>query len=94
MQACSNFPKIYGLIDKSVFEIVLQTCSKTEMPPNPRRKEAIIILIESFFSGILQTIFKPLVSSKIPAIKPVEKLSGICNKLNIGVIAVTKVSSR
>ena len=69
-QACKIFPKIYGVIDKSVLEIQLQTWSKTEMPPRPRRKEAIIIFIEIFFSGILQIIFSPLVNYIIPDIKP------------------------
>ena len=40
------------------------------MPPRPRRKEAIIIFMEIFFSGILQIIFSPLVNSIIPEIKP------------------------
>ena len=44
MQACKSLPNMYGLIDKSVFAIVLQTWSKTDRPPRPRRKEAKIML--------------------------------------------------
>ena len=69
-QACRIFPKIYGVIDRSVLEIQLQTWSNTEMPPKPRMKEAIIIFIEIFFSGIWQIIFSPLVNSITPEIIP------------------------
>lgn len=85
---------MYGLIDKSVFEIVLQTCSKIENPPNPKRKEAKIILIEIDFSGILQIIFKPLVSSKIPETKPLQKSVGIWNKQKTGSKQFDSVSNR
>ena len=44
MQACNSFPNTYGFIDKSVLAIVLQTWSKTDNPPSPKRKEANIIL--------------------------------------------------
>ena len=84
MQACNNFPNIYGFIDKSVFAIVLQTWSKTDNPPRPRRKEDRIMLYDRCFSGRLQIIFKPFVNSKMPEMKPVVNFSGICRKLNIG----------
>ena len=52
------------------------------MPPNPKRKDAIIILIDNFLAGILQIIFRPLVNSKIPENKPLLNSGGIFNKLN------------
>ena len=73
-------------MDKSVLDIVLQTCSKTEIPPKPSIKDAIMILIDSFFSGILQITLKPLVSSIIPETNPNINVFGICNKSNKGSI--------
>ena len=81
--ACSNLPRIYGFIDKSVFAIVLQTCNNIDIPPRPRRKEAIIMFIDKFFSGMLHIIFKPFVNSRIPEMKPVQNVEGICSKLKI-----------
>ena len=52
-----------------------------------------MILIDNFFSGILQIILSPLVNSKIPEINPVENFPGICNKLKIGFKQFAKTSS-
>ena len=67
---------------------MLQTCSKIDIPPKPRRNDAIIILIDNFFIRILQILFKPLVTSKIPSIMALLKLAGIFSKLNKGLIKV------
>ena len=64
-----------------------------EKPPNPNKKDAIIILIDNFFDGILHTIFNPLVNSKIPEIIPLPNSVGIFNKLNIGFIELDKTSN-
>ena len=61
-----SLPSIYGLIDISEVEVILNTCSNTEIPPNPSKKLHTIIFIEIVFIGILDTIATPFVSSTIP----------------------------
>ena len=39
---------MYGFIDKSVFEVMLNTCKNTEIPPKPSRNAVITRLIERF----------------------------------------------
>ena len=39
---------LYGLIDKSLLEVILSTCNKTEIPPKPSKNAVINILMESF----------------------------------------------
>ena len=82
------------MIDKSVLEITLQTCNKTEIPPNPSKKEARIILMDKCFSVILQIILRPLVNSKIPQEKPLQNFVGMCKKLNIGDNKSAKTSNK
>ena len=36
---CNNLPYIYGFIDKSVFETMLNTCKNIDNPPKPRKRE-------------------------------------------------------
>ena len=84
----------YGKIDISVLEIIPHTCSNTENPPNPNKKAEIIIFVEIFLIGILETIFTPFVSSIIPEIIPFEKLVGIFKAERIGFIANDKASNK
>lgn len=84
---------MYGLIDKSVFEVILRTWSNTEIPPNPKRKAVKIILIESFLQAIKEIDLIPFVISKKPQIRGVIKEVSICKKLNNGEIQVEKKES-
>ena len=59
-------PIIYGFIDIFAFDIILKTCKRTENPPNPSKKEQIIIEIGLEF---MATNLMPLVTSIIPVNK-------------------------
>ena len=63
---CSTFPITYGLIERCTFEIMLETCSKTHIPPKPSKKLAIIIFWEIALRWTKVAEFIPLVSSIIP----------------------------
>ena len=39
---CNNLPKIYGFIEISDLEIILNTCNIIEIPPKPNKKAQII----------------------------------------------------
>ena len=65
-QPCNNLPYVYFLIDNPFLLIILKTCSKTEKPPNPNKKEQKIILVERFLTGVPATKLTPFVSSTIP----------------------------
>ena len=80
---------MYGFIDKSVFEVILNTCRKTEIPPKPRRKAAKIILIESFLHAIEEIILIPFVISNKPVINPLAKVISILKNLKIGLTRFT-----
>lgn len=82
---CKILPNIYGFIDKSVFEVILSTCNKTEIPPNPSKNAENKIFIESIFIWIFEINEIPFVISKIPVKNGVIKFVGICNKLNDGI---------
>lgn len=79
-----SFPQIYGFIDKSVLATILQTCNNTDIPPTPKRKAVIIILIEIFLHAIQEIVFIPFVISKKPVTKGAIKLVSILIMLNIG----------
>ena len=49
-------------MDRSDFEVILSTCNKIEMPPNPSKKEARVMLVEIAFCEIEAISFNPLVS--------------------------------
>ena len=59
-------PIIYGFIDKSVFEIILHTCRRTDIPPKLKKKAVMIsfILIDIYVSEVIS--FIPEVVSSIP----------------------------
>ena len=64
---------------------MLYTCNNIEIPAKPNKKLVNIILIDIFLHGIVEMPITPLVSSKIPDIKEVQKLkSCIPNNLKIG----------
>jgi len=60
---------MYGLIDKSVLDVILKTCKNIESPPIPKRKAVIIILKESSLIFIQDIKDIPLVISNIPTSK-------------------------
>ena len=63
-------------MDKSLLEVMLRTCNKTEMPPNPSKNAVIMILIESFLQAILEIVLMPLViSKKHVKIGPIKEVS-------------------
>lgn len=88
------FPYIYGLIDKSVLEVILNTCKRTEIPPKPSKNAVIIILIDSFLKAIFEIIFIPLVISNNPVKIPDIKLVSILKKLHNGVNNSSNISSK
>ena len=57
---------MYGFIDISDLEIMLNTCSIIEIPPNPNKKAQIIILTAKFLFITEDTATTPFVSSKSP----------------------------
>lgn len=65
---------------------MLKTCSKTEIPPKPSKKEVMIILIESFLQAILDILLIPLVISKNPVTRGEMKLESMFNALKMGEI--------
>jgi len=73
-------------MDKSVFEVILRTCSKIEIPPKPRRKAVKIILIDIFLHAILEILLIPFVISNIPVNKGWVKSVSICINSKIGLI--------
>ena len=88
MIPCNSFPKIYGLIDKSLLEVILSTCNKTEIPPKPSKKAVINILIESFLQAILEIVLIPFVISKKPVNSGSIKEGEICIKSKNGVATI------
>lgn len=71
-------------MDISDFEVILHTCSKTEMPPNPSKKAQIIILIPSVLQGTKLTKLTPEVSSIKPDRKGTINRVFTFNGTNIG----------
>ena len=66
---CIHLPMKYFFIDKSVSEMILKTCSKTEIPPNPSKNADKIIFCDTLFIFIKAIKLTPFVSSKIPQSK-------------------------
>lgn len=82
---CNILPIIYGFIEISLLEIILNTCNNIEIPPNPNRKEDKIILIEISLQAIELICLTPFVTSIIPDKKLLAKaLLLIPNKLKTG----------
>lgn len=76
------------------FEIMLNTCKRTERPPNPSKKAHIIIFTERDLFGMAHTLLTPFVSSIIPE-KMLSQNSGDNPKmLNKGENALLKMSKK
>ena len=75
---------MYGLIDILLFEVMLNTCNITEIPPNPNKNAHIIIVILIVLVGILQIYCTPFVNSIKPVYIPCKKLLSIPIKLKKG----------
>ena len=69
--------------------MILSTCNKTEIPPNPSKKAVINILIESFLQAILEILLIPFVISKKPVNRGSIKEGEICIKLKNGVAMIS-----
>lgn len=65
------FRIIYGFIEISELDVILNTWSITDIPPNPSKNAEITTFTESTLNGILAIIDTPFVSSIIPENKPV-----------------------
>lgn len=65
-------------------EVILKTCSKIENPPKPSSKDAKTILVEMFFTAMVDNWLTPLVSSRMPDKKGLQKTCSIEKVLNIG----------
>ena len=74
IHACIIFPKKYGLMDIFAFDVILNTWSKIERPPNPSKNEHRIIDILLLYVVIY---FRPFVTSINPITIPLEYFSGI-----------------
>ena len=72
-------PIIYGFIEISDVDVILNTCSKIEIPPKPSKKLHIIIFTDIALNGILDIIETPFVSSTIPEKRPFAKEAGRLN---------------
>ena len=83
---CKSLPYMYGLIDKSVLEVILQTCNKIDIPPKPSKNALKIMLIESFFDAIQDIELIPFVISKKPLIRGAIKSELIPTKLKNGAV--------
>ena len=81
---CNNLPYIYGFIDKSVFETMLNTCKNIDNPPKPSKRDVSMILIDSSFMDIDAINDIPFVISKRPFINGAIKKVGILMSLKIG----------
>lgn len=85
---------MYGLIDKSVFEVILRTCKSTEIPPKPSKNDAKIILIDIALIFILEINEMPFVISSMPVSKGVVKSEGICKNEKHGIKKVDNIFAR
>ena len=61
----------------SDFEIMLKTCNKIEIPPNPNKKATIHTLITKFLLAIDVTKARPFVNSMSPVTKGIIKRDGM-----------------
>lgn len=83
---------MYFFIDKSDFEVILNTCNKIDKPPKPSKNAHIIILIVKFLEGIELASDTPFVSSIRPTKIDFIKLGLIFNRLQIGLQNINKIS--
>ena len=76
-------------MDKSLLEVMLSTCNKTEIPPKPSKNAVINILMESFLQAILEMLLIPFVISKNPVNSGSIKEGETCIKLKNGVAMIS-----
>ena len=76
---------MYGLMDRSVLDVILKTCKNIESPAIPKRKAVIIILKESSLIFIQDIKDIPLVISNIPTSRGEIYWLGILKKEKVGV---------
>ena len=88
---CNNLPKMYGFIDKSVFETILNTCKNIDIPPIPSKKEVNIIFNEIAFICIFEINDIPFVISKKPVRIGATKVVGIFKRLKQGDIIIVSI---
>ena len=81
-------------MDKSVFDVILNICKKTDIPPMPSKNEVNTILIDMNFMCILEIIDIPFVISKSPIRSEEANAKGICNNLKIGDTKIVKTLNK
>lgn len=88
---CRSFPKIYGFIERSDLEVILQTCNNTDIPPNPSRNAVKIIFNDISLIFIKEINEIPFVISKIPVNRGTINEDGICKISNMGLSKLEKI---
>ena len=73
-------------MDKSVLETMLKTCKNIDNPPNPKKKEINIKLIEIFLIATLDILEMPVVISKQLVSEGIARLVSMFKILKIGEI--------
>lgn len=73
---------MYFFIDKSDFDVMLKTCSNTDIPPNPSKNAQMMILKERALLVTELTSNTPLVSSIIPEMTGLAKDKSIFKSFN------------
>ena len=90
---CNSLPMAYVFIESPALLIILKTCNKTDIPPQPSKKAVKIKLIENFLLEMLEIEFIPLVISKNPLINGEAKTESILKTDNIGERTVEKADN-
>jgi len=82
--ACNIFPIIYGFIEISVFEIMLKTCRRIDIPPKPSKQLDNMIVVVYSLIGIVEIVFNPFVNSMKPERIPLANSWGMLNMFKRG----------
>ena len=82
---------MYGLIDRSVFDTILNIWKKIDIPPIPSKKAVNIIFKEIAFICMFEIIAIPFVISSNPVKKGAIKAVGIFKILKKGDIKMTSI---
>lgn len=75
----------------SEVEVILNTWSNTDIPPNPSKNAQIIIFIDMALIGIWEIIETPFVSSTIPESNPIAKEDGIWTRESMGAMIADRI---
>ena len=81
---CIIFPYKYGFIDRSVLEVMLNTCRKTEIPPKPSKKAVKITFKLIALICIEAICLMPFVISSSPVSNGIQKEELILKSFKIG----------